>query len=102
MDTSRVRSPVYQQLNQRLRTALATEYRSGDQFLTEREVAEKFQVSRATANKSLASLVWLAPGSLVRCMSRVCAASPAIPVGLSRDEGKTRHVSRVLVPGVFR
>jgi GntR family transcriptional regulator len=57
MDTSLVRSPVYQQLNQRLRSALATEYRSGDQFLTEREVAEKFQVSRATANKALASLV---------------------------------------------
>jgi len=57
MDTSLVRNPVYQQLNQRLRSALATEYRSGDQFLTEREVAEKFQVSRATANKSLASLV---------------------------------------------
>jgi DNA-binding transcriptional MocR family regulator len=29
----------------------------GDQFFTEREVAEKFQVSRATANMSLASLV---------------------------------------------
>ena len=57
MDTSLVRIPVYQQLNQRLRAALAAEYRSGDQFLTEREVAEKFQVSRATANKSLASLV---------------------------------------------
>lgn len=57
MDTNLERSPVYQQLNQRLRTALAQEYRSGDQFLTEREVAEKFQVSRATANKSLASLV---------------------------------------------
>jgi GntR family transcriptional regulator len=57
MDTSLVRSPVYQQLNQRLRVALAAEYRSGDQFLTEREIAEKFQVSRATANKSLASLV---------------------------------------------
>jgi len=48
---------VYQQLNQRLRGALATEYCSGDQFLTEREIAEKFQVSRTTANKSLASLV---------------------------------------------
>jgi GntR family transcriptional regulator len=57
MDTSLVRSPVYQQLNQRLRSALAAEYRAGDQFLTEREVAEKFHVSRATANKSLASLV---------------------------------------------
>ena len=57
MDTQLVRIPVYQQLNQRLRSALAAKYRSGDQFLTEREVAEKFQVSRATANKSLASLV---------------------------------------------
>ncbi len=57
MDTSLVRSPVYQQLNQRLRSALAKGYRAGDQFLTEREVAEKFQVSRATANKALASLV---------------------------------------------
>jgi GntR family transcriptional regulator len=57
MDTSLVRSPVYQQLNQRLRAALAAEYRPGDQFLTEREVSEKFRVCRATANKSLASLV---------------------------------------------
>ncbi|TVP96790.1 MAG: GntR family transcriptional regulator [Planctomycetaceae bacterium] len=57
MDTQLVHSPVYQQLNQRLRSALAAEYRLGDQFLTEREIAEKFHVSRATANKSLASLV---------------------------------------------
>lgn len=57
MDTSLVRSPVYQQLNQRLRAALAKDYHAGDQFLTEREVAERFQVSRATANKALASLV---------------------------------------------
>ena len=57
MDTKLVRSPVYQQLNARLRTALSKEYRFGDRFLTEREISEKFQVSRATANKALASLV---------------------------------------------
>lgn len=57
MDTRLQRSPVYQQLNDRLRTALATEYQFGDQFLTEREIAERFEVSRATANKALASLV---------------------------------------------
>jgi GntR family transcriptional regulator len=57
MDTSLVRLPVYQQLNDRLRTAVATDYRCGDQFLTEREISESFQVSRATANKALASLV---------------------------------------------
>lgn len=57
MDTSLERSPVYQQLGARLREALARDYQSGDRFLTEREISEKFQVSRATANKSLASLV---------------------------------------------
>jgi GntR family transcriptional regulator len=57
MKTDLVRSPVYQQLNRLLRHTLATEYRAGDQFLTEREIADKFEVSRATANKSLASLV---------------------------------------------
>ena len=57
MDTQLVRSPVYQQLNQRLRSALAGEYKCGDRFLTEREIAERFRVSRTTANKALASLV---------------------------------------------
>lgn len=57
MDTRLVRSPVYQQLNERLRRALVEEYRCGDRFLTEREIAQRFQVSRTTANKALASLV---------------------------------------------
>ena len=57
MDLALERSPVYQQLNSRLRSALSKEYRCGDRFLTEREISEKFQVSRATANKALASLV---------------------------------------------
>ena len=57
MDTSLVRAPIYQQLNDRLRAALVREYGGGDQFLTEREISESFQVSRATANKALASLV---------------------------------------------
>jgi GntR family transcriptional regulator len=57
METRLQRNPVYQQLNDRLRTALAGEYKRGDRFLTEREIAERFEVSRATANKALASLV---------------------------------------------
>ena len=57
MDTHLERSPVYQQLTARLRLALVQEYQCGDQFLTEREISEKFQVSRVTANKALASLV---------------------------------------------
>jgi len=51
------RNPVYQQLNDVLRSSLAEEYSRGDRFLTEREISEKFQVSRATANKALTSLV---------------------------------------------
>jgi GntR family transcriptional regulator len=57
MDTNLERSPVYQQLNARLRASLAKDYRNGDRFLTEREISESFRVSRATANKALASLV---------------------------------------------
>lgn len=57
MDTPLVRSPVYQQLNDRLRRTLGREYRRGDRFLSEREISDRFQVSRATANKALASLV---------------------------------------------
>jgi len=50
-------SPVYQQLNERLRLTLQQTYRSGDKFLTERQISEQFSVSRATANKALANLV---------------------------------------------
>lgn len=51
------RNPVYQQLNNLLRSSLAEDYSRGDRFMTEREISEKYQVSRATANKALASLV---------------------------------------------
>jgi GntR family transcriptional regulator len=57
VDTRLERHPVYQQLNERLRATLAERYQFGDRFLTEREISELFQVSRATANKALASLV---------------------------------------------
>lgn len=51
------RNPVYQQLNDLLRSLIAEKYVLGDRFLTERDISEKFRVSRATANKALASLV---------------------------------------------
>lgn len=54
---STIRDPVYQQLIHRLRDLLTRQYRPGDQFLTERQIVERFHVSRATANKALASLV---------------------------------------------
>ncbi len=57
MDTSLQKHPVYQQLNERLRQSLGGEYQLGDKFLTEREISQQFEVSRATANKALASLV---------------------------------------------
>lgn len=55
---SLVRDPIYQQLNQALRELIASgKFKAGDKFLTERQIADEFKVSRATANKALASLV---------------------------------------------
>jgi GntR family transcriptional regulator len=53
-----VREPIYQQLNQALRDMIRSgEFEIGDQFLTERQIGERFDVSRATANKALSNLV---------------------------------------------
>jgi GntR family transcriptional regulator len=53
-----VREPIYQQLNQALRDLLRSgEFKEGAQFLTERQICERFDVSRATANKALSNLV---------------------------------------------
>ena len=55
---SLTREPMYQQLNQLLRSLVGSqEFPVGGQFLTERQVSERFQVSRATANKALSNLV---------------------------------------------
>jgi len=55
---SLTREPMYQQLNQLLRSLVGSqEFPVGGQFLTERQVSERFQVSRATANKALSTLV---------------------------------------------
>lgn len=52
------RMPVYHQLNERLLALLrGGDYRPGDRFLTEREVAARFALSRITANKALSGLV---------------------------------------------
>jgi GntR family transcriptional regulator len=53
-----VRAPIYQQLNQVLRELIRSgEFQVGDQFLTERQICEQYDVSRATANKALSNLV---------------------------------------------
>ncbi len=53
-----VRQPMYQQMNEILRELLRSgEFAEGDQFLTERQIAERFQVSRPTANKVLGGMV---------------------------------------------
>jgi len=53
-----VKEPIYQQLNAHLRTLITSgEYADGLQFLTERQICERFGVSRATANKALSNLV---------------------------------------------
>jgi GntR family transcriptional regulator len=58
MATNLVREPIYQQLNSQLKLLAASgELPIGSKFLTEREVCNRFGVSRATANKALSNLV---------------------------------------------
>ena len=53
-----IRDPIYFQVNALLRDMIRRgEYAPGDQFLTERQVSEKFGISRGTANKALSNLV---------------------------------------------
>lgn len=58
MDNALIKIPVYQQLNSLLRESIRQgEFAPGERFLTERQVCERFGVSRATANKALSNLV---------------------------------------------
>jgi GntR family transcriptional regulator len=53
-----MKAPIYKQLNRRLRDLIrAGEFKVNGQFLTERQICERFGVSRATANKALSNLV---------------------------------------------
>lgn len=53
-----MRDPIYKQLNDVLRELIrAGTYAPGQRFLSEREVVERFGVSRPTANKALSALV---------------------------------------------
>jgi len=53
-----VKEPIYQQLNGHLRLLLGSaDCPVGSQFLTERQICERYGVSRATANKALSNLV---------------------------------------------
>ena len=52
------RDPVYQQLQETLRSLIRSgEYAEGDQFLPEREIARRYEVSRVTVGKALSRLV---------------------------------------------
>src|SRR5260370_41379005 len=53
-----VKEPIYQQLNSQLRLLVGSgECPVGSQFLTERQICDRYGVSRATANKALSNLV---------------------------------------------
>ena len=53
-----VKEPVYYQLSTQLRRMISSgERQVGSRFLTEREICERFGVSRVTANKALSNLV---------------------------------------------
>jgi GntR family transcriptional regulator len=58
MKSPLVKEPLYQQLNNHLRQLISSgEFPVGGKFLTERQLCERFGVSRATSNKALSSLV---------------------------------------------
>ena len=53
-----VKEPIYQQLNGYLKQLIDSgECPIGGKFLTERQICERYGVSRATANKALSNLV---------------------------------------------
>jgi GntR family transcriptional regulator len=53
-----VKDPLYMQLSAILRELInSKQYSVGDQFLTERMISERFDVSRVTANKALSKLI---------------------------------------------
>ena len=53
-----VKEPLYMQLSSILRELINShQYSVGDQFLTERMISERFDVSRVTANKALSKLI---------------------------------------------
>jgi len=53
-----IKEPLYQQMHEALRELLRSgDFAHGDRFLTERQISERFAVSRPTANKVLAGLV---------------------------------------------
>src|ERR1022692_4571401 len=53
-----VKEPIYEQLNSHLRLLIGLgECPVGSKFLTERQICERYGVSRATANKALSNLV---------------------------------------------
>ncbi len=50
--------PIYEQLNQILSELIRSdEFKAGDKFLAERQICERFDVSRATANKAITKLI---------------------------------------------
>ena len=56
--TTQSDEPIYQQLQQALRALLGSgEFPIGSKFLSERQIADRFEVSRPTANKVLAGLM---------------------------------------------
>lgn len=58
MSASAPGTPIYYQLNNQLRTMITSgEWPPGSKFLTERQICERFAVSRVTANKVLTGLM---------------------------------------------
>jgi GntR family transcriptional regulator len=54
---TRLKNPIYCQINDKLRELIrGGEFKAGDKFPAEREIGERFSVSRVTANKVVSNL----------------------------------------------
>ncbi|GAB4252057.1 MAG: GntR family transcriptional regulator [Candidatus Methylacidiphilales bacterium] len=97
MSTPIVTEPVYQQLARLCRQALVNgTYAPGDRFPSERELAEKYKVSRATANKVISNMV--AEGLLQfrpGIGTFVLAPAKALHTSLREMESFTEHAQRL-------
>jgi GntR family transcriptional regulator len=73
---TRLKNPIYCQINDKLRELIrGGEFKAGDKFPAEREIGERFSVSRVTANKVVSNLVAEACWSSRRASARLCAAA---------------------------
>lgn len=92
------KSPIYQQLNKELRKLIAEDnYDIGDKFLSERTICETYEISRATANKALSSLVSEGLLEFKKGVGTFIKSKPSSGVGLPILTGLTKYARLISI-----